>query len=87
MILPPEQSQAALNATKAMTRSSSVSIESGSAGDMIIRVGRAGRSGWQDMEYTITPGGKKTVMQFGFNENLELEHFDPKVLEPYVRPQ
>jgi RHS repeat-associated protein len=87
MNLPEAQANAAASAVKAMTTSGSASIVRGNGGDIILRIGRAGRNGWQDMEYIITPEGKKTVMQFGYNQNLGQEHFDPKVLEPYAEPQ
>lgn len=78
MTLPPNQLQAALRAIQRATLSDTIKMTVQKGGDLILKVSRPGRDGFQEFEHTISPNGTKQVIQRAYNSAGQLVHFDPK---------
>lgn len=72
-----DQSKSALSAVRRATASSNFRI-SMDADNVVIRTVRAGRDGYQLMEYKIAPDGTKRVVQTAYDAADKLVHYDPK---------
>ncbi|MBI2386657.1 MAG: hypothetical protein HYV14_11670 [Elusimicrobia bacterium] len=78
MTLPPNQLQAASRAIQRATLSDTIKMSVQKGGDLILKVSRPGRDGFQEFEHTISPNGTKQVIQRAYNSAGQLVHFDPK---------
>ncbi|MEQ1919094.1 MAG: hypothetical protein ABL955_07845 [Elusimicrobiota bacterium] len=78
MALPPNQLQAASRAIQRATLSDTIKMTLNKGGDLILKVSRPGRDGFQEFEHTISPNGTKQVIQRAYNSAGQLVHFDPK---------
>jgi RHS repeat-associated protein len=63
--LPTEQAARALTAVSRATASTSIDIIQQRSGNVLVNLTRPGRNGFQLFQSAITPGGAKTVTQFG----------------------
>lgn len=78
MALPPNQFQAASRAIQRATLSDTIKMSVQKGGDLILKVSRPGRDGFQEFEHRISPNGTKQVIQRAYNSAGQLVHFDPK---------
>lgn len=78
MGLSDAQSAAANRAIGRATTNTSIELTQSEGGNVVVRLTRPGRDGYQVMESVITQDGSKTVTQFGVNAEGAVVHIDPK---------
>jgi tetratricopeptide (TPR) repeat protein len=78
MRLPPEQARAAIKAIQRATRSETITILTQRGGDILIKVTRPGRDGFQEFEHLVSVSGEKQVIQRAYDSSGNLAHYDPK---------
>jgi RHS repeat-associated protein len=77
MGLPEGQLAKALSAVTKATSGSTIGV-SQNGEDLIVSITRPGFNGYQEMQYTISPEGLKTVVQRAFDSAGNIVHYDPK---------
>jgi hypothetical protein len=77
MGLPEEQLARALGAVSKATSESTIAV-SQEGDNLVVSITRPGFNGYQEMQYTITAEGTKTVIQRAFDSAGNLVHYDPK---------
>jgi RHS repeat-associated protein len=78
MDLPEAQAGAVNRAIGRATTKTTIDLIRGDAGDVTVRLTRAGRNGYQTVESVVKADGSKTVVQTGVNAAGDVEHVDPK---------
>lgn len=69
---------AARRAVQRAGNSQSIEIITNEAEQVIVKVSRPGRNGYQVMEHTINRDGTKTVIQKAYDQSGKLVNYDPK---------
>jgi len=77
MLLSDAQFQAALRAIARATSKSAINITK-EGENLIVKITRPGRNGYQEIVSTIDESGTKTVVQKAYDQSGKLVHYDPK---------
>lgn len=78
MGLSDAQSAAANRAIGRTATETTIDIVQGEHGNVIVKLTRLGRNGYQVMENAISQDGTKTVTQYGVDAEGTVVHVDPK---------
>ncbi len=76
--LPAVQAGAAHRTISRATTTETIEIDHSSTGDLVFKRSRPGRTGHQVFEDTISPDGRKEVVQKAYDAAGNLIHHDPK---------
>lgn len=75
---PPAAQRAAANRAIGRATTSSTVDVARQGDDIVVRVARPGRDGYQLIEHVVSPDGSKRVVQYAYDSSGRLVHLDLK---------